>query len=76
VPCPAFGGIGGVKGYNIKEISFPGSPALCAESFTNKSLHLKPNTADLLSPGGEGRVRGRRGFRTKHSKLHTLCTVR
>ena len=26
--------VGGVKGHNIKEISFPGSPALCAGSFT------------------------------------------
>jgi len=62
VPCPAFGGIGGVKGHNTKEISFPGSPALCAESFINKSLDPKPNTSDLLSPGGEGGGEGEKGF--------------
>ena len=28
-------GIGGVKGHNINEISFPGSPALWAGSFTS-----------------------------------------
>jgi hypothetical protein len=33
-PCIA----GGAKGHNIKEISFPGSPAVCARGFTSCSL--------------------------------------
>ena len=73
MPCPAFGGKGGVKGHNTKEISFPGSPALCAESFTNKigsrsgltgaylSSPLVPvlRSSSATKDGGEGRLRGK-----------------
>ncbi len=31
-------GIGGVKGHNLNETSFPGSPALWARGFTNSTL--------------------------------------
>jgi len=37
---PRQSGIGGVKGRNINEISFPGSPALWAGSFTFNNLEL------------------------------------
>ena len=32
--------VGGVKGHNIKEISFPGSPGLCAGNFTSGFLNI------------------------------------
>jgi len=32
--------VGGVKGHNINEISFPGSPALWAGSFTFRHFAL------------------------------------
>ena len=32
--------VGGAMGHNIKETSFPGSHALCAESFTFELRHL------------------------------------
>jgi len=35
-PCP----VGGVKSHNMNEISFPGSLALGAGSFTRKSISL------------------------------------
>jgi len=42
-PRPAFGGIGGVKGHNMKEITLPGSPALWAGA----SLALSPQPLPL-----------------------------
>jgi len=53
VPCkPRL--VGGVKGHNINEISFPGSPALWAGSFTSRRTFGKKSFVLRLSKGERG----------------------
>jgi hypothetical protein len=54
VPRPALGGIGGVKGHNMKEISLPGSPALWAGSFTYLFFEYKIQKKNLYQQLADG----------------------
>jgi len=46
--------VGGGKGHNINEISFPGSPALWAGSFTPPLSKRRKFSSSLGPSGGEG----------------------